>query len=177
VSEQQTPDGVHGTAFPGVPPSMEELERRIRENLAQAGEPQARDWPFDQLVGRMNEDDRRLVPTVPVVRRNAFQKTLEAMFEHYEVTLGCQQRLFGALPKDPNLLPGFLKNATGVDNKQEMTRMLVAYLRREGYDVAADATPEQVDAFVRRSRRRAPARASPATARATSSSSRAAWRR
>lgn len=70
------------------------------------------------------------------------------MFVHYEVMIRFRERMYGGVPKDPNIVHAWIAKNTGFDDDQTKA-MVASTLRERGVEVSDDMTYEEMTAAVK----------------------------
>lgn len=68
-----------------------------------------------------------------------------SIFSNYLVVLQFRRRLMGGIPKNPQLIEGWLRARAGIDQQDEVRRALLRTLLELGAEVSPDMSMEQLD--------------------------------
>lgn len=66
------------------------------------------------------------------------------LWNYYRVTLQFREKLMGGVPKDPNIIEGWLRSKAGITNTEEVRQATMRTLLELGYDVRPDMTYEEM---------------------------------
>lgn len=66
------------------------------------------------------------------------------LWNYYRVTLQFRDKLMGGIPKDPNIIEGWLRSKTGITNSEEIRQATLRTLLELGYQVTPDMTYEDM---------------------------------
>lgn len=70
------------------------------------------------------------------VRRSIFEAEAKQAFARYTAELTFHRKLMGGIPKDPNLIEGWLASKAGIKDEQELRRAVLRTLAEQGFDEA-----------------------------------------
>jgi hypothetical protein len=66
------------------------------------------------------------------------------LWNYYRVTLQFREKLMGGVPKDPNIIEGWLRSKAGITNTEEVRQATLRTLLELGYDVKPDMTYDEM---------------------------------